>query len=33
MAGEGDDDEYEELAQKQVLGCSKLLTKRVRTIR
>ena len=29
MAGEGDDDEYEELAQKQVLGCSELLTKSV----
>ena len=33
MAGEGDDDEYEELAQKQVLGCNRFLTGRILTVK
>ena len=33
MAGEGDDDEYEELAQKQVLGCNRFLTGRIFTVK
>ena len=33
MAGEGDDDEYEELAQKQVLECNRVLTGRILTVK